>query len=312
MKKILFLFILLTIFQSALNAQLQKVQSPVRFLALGDSYTIGQSVTVKERWPVQLKDSLIARGIAVDTLQIIATTGWRTDNLISGINNVNPENNFNLVSILIGVNNFYQGKPVSDYVPDLKVIIDKAIVLAKNDTDAVFLVSIPDYAFTPFGGSSSAVSVGIDLYNHLMDSVAGTYGINYFYITNITRQGLADPSLVAADNLHPSGKAYTFFVDSILNSIVEEQTNKVVEVKNSLDFNLNIFEEGIEVNLLFDADVSQIEVFDINGKLLASQKYSGTSRIYTVLVDIPAGNFIVILKNKEEGIVAKKKFYKCS
>ena len=93
---------------------------------------------------------------------------------------------------------------------------------------------------------------------------------------------------------------------------MEEQTNKVVEVKNSLDFNLKIFEEGIEVNLLSDANVSQIEVFDINGKLLASQKYSGTSRIYTVLVDIPAGNFIVILKNKEEGIVAKKKFYKSS
>jgi len=306
MKKILFLCTLLIMLQSVLNAQLQKVQSPVRFLALGDSYTIGQSVAVNERWPVQLKDSLIARGIAVDTLQIIATTGWRTDNLISGINNLNPENNFNLVSVLIGVNNFYQGKPVGDYVPDLKTIIDKAIVLAKNDTDAVFLVSIPDYAFTPFGGGSSTISVGIDLYNHLMDSVAGTYGINYFYITDITRQGLVDPSLVALDNLHPSGKAYTFFVDTILNSLLIEQTNKVVEVKNTLDFNVKIFEEGIEVNLLSDANVSQIEVFDIDGKLLASQKFFSASRIYTVSADIPLGNFIVVLKNKE-GIMASKK-----
>jgi lysophospholipase L1-like esterase len=311
MKKINSFFISLLLFPFLLFSQVQKVKQPLRFLALGDSYTIGQSVSVSERWPVQLKDSLIARGVQVDTLQIIATTGWRTDNLINGINTVDPDSNFNLVSILIGVNNFYQNTSIVNYVPQLKTIIDRGIALCENDTDAVFLVSIPDYAFTPFGGGSSTISTGIDLYNHLMDSVARTYGINYFYITDITRQGLIDPSLVAADNLHPSGKAYTLFADIILNSIEVEQSNKVVAILNPLDFDLKILEEGIEVNMLADVDVSQIEVYDVEGKLLASQKFVNPSRIYTVLVNIPVGNFIVVLKNKE-GIIAKKKSYRSS
>lgn len=288
-----------------LFAQVQKVKNPVRFLALGDSYTIGQSVTVNERWPVQLKDSLIARGIPVDTLQIIATTGWRTDNLISAINNANPTHDFNLVSILIGVNNFYQSAPITNYVPDLKTIIDKAIVCAHNDTDAVFLVSIPDYAYTPYGQGSPSISAGIDQYNHLMDSVAHTYGINYFYITDITREGLNDPTLVANDGLHPSGKAYTLFVEEILDSILIDQPNGIKAIQ-LLNVNMKILDGAIEVNVPNDTDVSEIEVYGISGKLLAAQKFSNPATNYTVLVDVPAGNIIVVLKNKE-GVIAKKK-----
>ncbi|MFZ9848247.1 MAG: GDSL-type esterase/lipase family protein, partial [Flavobacteriales bacterium] len=269
----------------------------------------GQSVAVKERWPVQLKDSLIAKGVQVDTLQIIATTGWRTDNLINGINSADPDSNFNLVSILIGVNNFYQGTPIVNYVPDLKTIIDRAIALTKNDTDAVFLVSIPDYAYTPFGKGLPSISAGIDLYNHLMDSIAQTYGINYFYITNITREGLNEPALVANDDLHPSGKAYTFFVDTILNSIVVKESNKVNEIAKPLDFNVTVLNDRVEVNMLADIDVTQIDLYDMGGKLLCSQKFFNTSKNYTVLVDIPEASIIVVLKNKQ-GIIAKKKSYR--
>lgn len=311
MKNIHFLILSLIFSTTLALSQTQKIKTPVRFLALGDSYTIGQSVGVNERWPVQLKDSLIARGIEVDTLQIIATTGWRTDNLINGINTFNPDSNFNLVSVLIGVNNFYQGTPIDNYVPDLKMIIDRAIQLAGNDTNAVFFVSIPDYAYTPFGGGSSTISAGIDFYNHLMDSVASTYGINYVYITNITREGLVDPSLVAKDNLHPSGKAYTLFVSEILK-IMQIQSLGSSELKsiNETDFMVSILNNRFE---LFPTSsqalsINKVEIYNAKGEIQISRIFPSSSSIIAFDAELPAGMYVVVLKSNNEIIGSKKVF----
>ncbi|MCB9235593.1 MAG: SGNH/GDSL hydrolase family protein [Bacteroidia bacterium] len=188
---------------------------PVRFLALGDSYTIGESVATNNRWPLQLANQLKASSVQVDTLQIIATTGWTTRDLLNGISAANPPENFNLVSLLIGVNNQYQGKNFHQYLSEFPLLLNQAIRLAGGDTSAVFVVSIPDYAYTPFGGGNAGISSEIDQYNAAAQEMCGQYGIPFIDITPISREGLQRPELVARDGLHPSGIQYREWVELI-------------------------------------------------------------------------------------------------
>ncbi len=188
-----------------------------RYLALGDSYTIGESVTEKERWPVQLAEALQKQGWNIEGPRIIATTGWRTDNLQNAMRIAKLQPEYDLVSLLIGVNNQYQGKPIEQFKKEFEELIKSAIELARGRADHVFIVSIPDYGYTPFGKSKQEkISRELDEYNNLSREIAKRYSIRYIYITDITRKGLEDPSLVASDGLHPSGKAYAKFVERIL------------------------------------------------------------------------------------------------
>jgi lysophospholipase L1-like esterase len=206
-------------FPLSLKAQVQ-TQEKVKFLALGDSYTIGQSVDISARWPVQLIDSLRAKGIMCDDPRIIATTGWRTDNLKSAIQNANLPDTYNLVSLLIGVNNYFQGRTVESYMSEFSDLLDEAIQLAGGDKSHVFVVSIPDYGYTPFGmNNQPAITAGINTFNAANKSISEEIGVTYINITEISRQGLAQPALVASDRLHPSGKMYTEWVRMILDSL---------------------------------------------------------------------------------------------
>jgi lysophospholipase L1-like esterase len=231
--------VLIMLFSLSLSAQKLSIKTPIRFLALGDSYTIGQSVNVNERWPVQLLDSLAKRSMSSDTLQIIATTGWRTDNLISAITGQSlAKKNFNLVALLIGVNNQYQGKPLSQYKQEFPQLLDSAIRYAGGDKTHVFIVSIPDYAYTPYGQSTSnpsQISNELDVYNQLNKHYADSAGIKYFNITPISRQGVAIPSYVAGDGLHPSGKQYGEWVRLMLQYIDSEIVTDVKKVKKNAD-----------------------------------------------------------------------------
>jgi lysophospholipase L1-like esterase len=186
----------------------------INYLALGDSYTIGQSVCETCRFPEQLKKSLGN----VSTLKIIAQTGWTTTNLISAINNQNPSLHYDLVTLLIGVNNQYQNISFSVYEKDFPALVNKAIALGKGDKSNVIVVSIPDYAFTPFGKQSnpSKISAEIDNYNAFAQNYCKANTIEFITITDITRQGLINPLLVATDGLHPSEFAYSLFVECIL------------------------------------------------------------------------------------------------
>ena len=189
----------------------------INYLALGDSYTIGQSVCTTCRFPEQLKASLQAT--YPDNpflLQVIAKTGWTTTNLLTEINLVNPSTNFDLVTLLIGVNNQYQNKPLSLYETEFPQLVTKAIAFAKGDKTNVVVVSIPDYAFTPFGQGAVNISTAIDEYNAFAKNYCDTNGITFVNITDITRLGLAQPELVATDGLHPSELAYAKFVERIL------------------------------------------------------------------------------------------------
>ena len=206
------------------NGSEDNVQS-FKILSLGDSYTIGQSVCETCRFPEQLKDSLTNNlSNSTISLQVIAQTGWTTTNLLNAIENNNPENNFDWVTLLIGVNNQYQGKPFSVYESEFPELVDIAIEKAGGDSNHVIVVSIPDYAYTPFGQSSSNpenISMEIDQYNDFAQTYCQQNNIEFVYITDITREGLNNPNLVAEDNLHPSELAYSRFVERIIPVALE-------------------------------------------------------------------------------------------
>src|SRR5687768_13524420 len=162
MKALLFILVLIS---TTTMAQLI-IEDNVKFLALGDSYTVGESVVASERWPNQLTDSLSARGLEYLDCKIIAITGWRTDNLKNAIQEEKIKSDYTLVSLLIGVNNFYQGKSVESYKPEFEDLLQTAVSLAGGIKTRVFVLSIPDYGFTPFGkNNQQVITKGIDAFN---------------------------------------------------------------------------------------------------------------------------------------------------
>lgn len=200
------------------------VASKVNYLALGDSYTIGQSVCATCRFPEQLKTSLSAMYSSTVSIKVIATTGWTTSNLISAIDSQNPEPNYDLVTLLIGVNNQYQHKNFSVYEKEFPELVNKAILLAKGDKKNVVVISIPDYAYTPYGqalagNQSNKISAEITQYNNFAENYCNNNQIAFVSITEITREGLNNPSLVASDGLHPSEAAYKMFVDKMMPKV---------------------------------------------------------------------------------------------
>jgi lysophospholipase L1-like esterase len=219
--KIIACLLILLLPFNCLGQSLSK-SKPIKFLALGDSYTIGESVAENLRWPNQLSDSLAKRGFQIESLKTIATTGWRTDNLKDAIESANLKDEYSLISLLIGVNNQYQRRSVEEYGPEFKELLLTAIKLAKGKKENVFVVSIPDYGYTPFGKPKQPeISKAIDQFNEVNKSIAGEMGVKYVSITEISRLGLDQPDLVAEDGLHPSGKMYSMWVDQILEVLVK-------------------------------------------------------------------------------------------
>lgn len=191
-----------------------------QYLALGDSYTIGESVAEAERWPNQLVDSLRKKGHHIAKPRIIATTGWRTDNLKNAMNIAQLKPTYDLVSLLIGVNNQYQGKSTEQYAIEFEELLTTAIHLAKGKSQNVFVVSIPDYGYTPFGKPrQETITKAIDQFNEINARIAYKHKVQYFNITDISREGLKQPDLVASDGLHPSGKMYAQWVALIARDL---------------------------------------------------------------------------------------------
>ena len=182
----------------------------MRFLALGDSYTIGDSVAPAERWPLQLAAPLRQEGLALDDPQIVATTGWTTDELWAGIDRAAPRGPFELVSLLIGVNDQYRRREASEYAAQFAVLLARAIEFAGGQPGRVLVVSIPDWGVTPFARGRDRAGIGraIDQFNALNRDAAQCAGTRYVDVTPISRQAAVDAALIAGDGLHPSGKMY--------------------------------------------------------------------------------------------------------
>ena len=201
--------------EEPLNHPEQREIISANYLALGDSYTIGESVDAELRWPVQLADILSKFDVNLE-VEIIARTGWRTDDLLKAINDEGLNGKYNLVSLLIGVNNQYQGRPISQYVEEFEILLKKGIELAKeNDPKRVLVLSIPDYGYTPFGENhQETISGELDEYNRINKEISESHGVHYVDITPISRGKDAD--LVAGDGLHPSGYQYSLWVQEIM------------------------------------------------------------------------------------------------
>lgn len=180
------------------------------YLALGDSYTIGQGVSASDRFPVQTKTWLLNQGINISNPEIIATTGWTTTNLQTAITSQNPIGAYDIVSLLIGVNDQYQFHDTTGYRQRFTNLLIKAIELTGNRRNRVFIISIPDYSVTPFAINmdTAMIRTQIDWFNTINKEVTIQNSCNYLDITPSTREAASDPSLIAGDGLHPSGKEY--------------------------------------------------------------------------------------------------------
>lgn len=187
-----------------------------RYLSLGDSYTIGEAVGADERFPAQLTKRLRARGMEMDDAHMIARTGWTTDELDGAIEAEEPEGVFDLVTLLIGVNNQYRGRDAESYRPEFVNLLERAIRYAGNRPGHVIVVSIPDWGVTPFGRDRQNVGPEIDAYNAVNLAEALRLGARYADITPISREAQHDPRLIANDGLHPSGKMYARWADLLL------------------------------------------------------------------------------------------------
>ncbi|MCE7733424.1 MAG: SGNH/GDSL hydrolase family protein [Candidatus Heimdallarchaeota archaeon] len=189
-----------------------------KFLALGDSYTIGESVSIEDRWPVQLQNILKQTGIDIDELKIVAVTGWTTSELQLGISNDLFAPPYDLVSLLIGVNNQYRNEDKNKYRSELTELIYQAIDFTGGDIEKVFVVSIPDWSTVPFaeGRDRNLIADEIDIFNKIKLEQCEKIGVKFIDITPISKTASNDPELTAEDGLHPSGKMYQLWMSEIV------------------------------------------------------------------------------------------------
>lgn len=222
--RFLHFFFLLSTFSYSQELKIEKIK--IQYLALGDSYTIGESVDEKYSWPIQLKFNLLNSdsNTSLDSVRIIAKTGWTTSDLLNYISNIKINNNYDLVSLLIGVNNQFRGYDTNIYEKEFEKLLIKSIGFANSNFSNVFVLSIPDYGVTPFGKlrDSEKIKSEINLYNEINYKISKKYGVLYFDITDISRLAEFDSTLLADDMLHPSKKMYNLWVEKIVDQVINQ------------------------------------------------------------------------------------------
>ena len=191
------------------------------WLASGDSYTIGESVGENERFPAQTISILKGNNLFFQPPKYIAMTGWTTVNLLDAIATQNPQGPYNIVSLLIGVNDQYQHMDTAGYRTHFTQCLENAIALAGNKREHVFVLSIPDYSVTPFASGSDTAEIRkqLDAFNAINKEITLLYNISYIDITPFTREAKNDASLIAGDGLHPSAKEYAKWAELLAPEI---------------------------------------------------------------------------------------------
>lgn len=204
----------------------QQPSPKLTYLALGDSYTIGEAVPEQDRWPVQLVDSLRNSGFSAETPTIIAKTGWTTNELMEAIEEAAIDTTYDFVSLLIGVNNQYRGYDINQYRIEFELLLQHAITFADNRPERVLVVSIPNYGVTPFAGSKNPekISSELTMYDSIADSITMQNAVTFIDIRDLSENAEQDSTLLAPDQLHPSGKMYAEWVSRML-PVVKSKLN---------------------------------------------------------------------------------------
>ncbi len=220
MKRI-FTLVILLLMQYNMDAQ----DKALTFLALGDSYTIGESVPIYQNFPYHTVQLLRKRGIPVHAPEIVAKTGWTTDELNAGIDQTSMLEKYDIVTLLIGVNNQYRGRSSDEYAVHFEKLLLRAIGFAGNRKDHVYVLSIPDWGATPFaeGRDRNKIATEIDQFNTINRTITAKLNVAYINITPGTREASTDVTLVAKDKLHPSGKDYLRWAVSLTEAIVKNR-----------------------------------------------------------------------------------------
>ena len=189
------------------------------FLALGDSYTVGEGVSYEESWPSQFVDYALERGIDFKNPELIAQTGWKTYDLLNAIKSSNLSVKYDFISLLIGVNNQFNSRPLSEFEDDLNEILTEINYLKKGNSK-VIVISIPDWGYSPYGSSydRERISDEIDQFNNILKKISEQNNLNFVDVTQISRLAINQPNLIAEDNLHPSGLMYLEWVKKIYES----------------------------------------------------------------------------------------------
>lgn len=191
------------------------------YLALGDSYSIGESVLLYQSFPYQVVQLLRKKGVNFSAPEVIAKTGWTTDELSAGLTECQLLPQYSYVTLLIGVNNQYRGRSVEEYKVEFEMLLKQALQFVKEKKERVIVLSIPDYSQTPFACSLNGEKIAeeIDLYNSVNKAVSIQYKVNYVNVTQYGRKATNDPSLLAKDQLHPSSKAYKKWAEKVAEII---------------------------------------------------------------------------------------------
>lgn len=196
----------------------KKMSLKESYLALGDSYTVGESISKKHTWPKQLVDSLKKRNIFLSEPRIIAKTGWTTDELKKAINDSSLDYPYDWVSLLIGVNNQYRGRDLDEFKLQFESLLFEAIAFSGNRKERVFVISIPDWGSMPFAKDRdpNKIAIEIDNFNQIIYEVCAFENIKFIDITPITRNIYSNPNWIAKDSLHPSKEQYSKWVEKMI------------------------------------------------------------------------------------------------
>ncbi|MBD0403315.1 SGNH/GDSL hydrolase family protein [Flammeovirga sp. EKP202] len=203
------------------SSSLQVPQKVLHMLALGDSYTIGASVPEEDRWNAQLKKELENRGYQLNAIKYVAQTGWTTSNLINAYQNASLRSQYDIVTLLIGVNNQFQGVDINVFREEYKSLLEAAIVRARNEPKNVIVLSIPDYGYN-YSPPPASISQQINEYNRIKEEITKDKGVVFHNITSFSRLVPSRPELAAPDGLHPSGEQYKLWVNEIIDDVYQQ------------------------------------------------------------------------------------------
>ncbi len=197
----------------------------LRYLALGDSYTIGEGIAESGRWPNVLARTLNERGVALDAPRLIATTGWTCAELSVAMDDAEPLGRWDMVSLLIGVNDQYRGHGIEVFAQGFSALLERAIALADGRTDRVFVLAIPDWSVTPFAGDGqrdlAAIASELDAFNAFAQRTCEAHGVAFIDIAPVSRARGGEADMLADDGLHPSAKLVALWAELALPKVLE-------------------------------------------------------------------------------------------